>query len=238
MHEDVYRSRIVELRAMFLATKSILHNGEKGALREAFLINLIQQFLPSTYGIGSGVVIDKFGKQSVQVDIVIYDRRGMPPVLEAAGRGIYPIDSVVRAIEVKSNLRKSSLDQFSEMIKCFDPDNPEGLKVASSGRLPDGETFYPVCALFAFESNYKGFADECEASPVISGSQSLICLDGVGLWTHRPDYAEKLRLPYNGRYMTFKDDTQGLRLFIGMLLDQIETASQSRAGYRPLDWLI
>lgn len=238
MHEDVYRARIVELRAMFMATKSILHNGEKGALREAFLVNLIQQFLPSTYGIGSGIVIDKFGAQSVQVDIVIYDKRCMPPVLEAAGRGIYPVDSVVRVIEVKSNVRKSSLDQFSEMIKCFDPANPKGLKVASAGRLSGGQTYYPVCAMFGFESNYKGFADECAANPVIAGSQSLICLDGVGLWTHRPGYPDTFELPYDGRYMTFEDDTHGLRMFMGLLLDQIETASESRSGYRPLDWLI
>lgn len=238
MHEDIYRARIVELRAMFLATKSILHKGEKGSLREAFLINLIQQFLPGNYGIGSGLVIDKFGRQSVQVDIIIYDKRGMPPIVEAAGRGVYPIDSVVRVVEVKSDMRKSSLDQFAELIKCFDPNNANGLKVASSGRLSNGRSYYPVCAMFGFGSSYKGFADECEANPVISGSSSLICLDGVGLWTHNPGYPEKYQLPYSGRYMTFDDDTQGLRLFIGLLLDQIEASSQSRSGYRPLDWLI
>ncbi|VVO23603.1 hypothetical protein PS834_04424 [Pseudomonas fluorescens] len=238
MHEDVYRARILELRSMFMATKNILHNGEKGALREVFLVNLIQQFLPSTYGIGSGIVIDKFGAQSVQVDIVIYDKRGMPPVIEAAGRGIYPVDSVVRVIEVKSNVRKSSLDQFSEMIKCFNPKNPKGLKVASAGRLSGGATYYPVCAMFGFECDYKGFAAECAANPVISESQSLICVDGVGLWTHKPQFSKKIKHGYGGRYFEFEDDTHGLRLFIGFLLDQIETSSRSRSGYRPLDWLL
>ncbi|MDH0630838.1 hypothetical protein N5D36_20925 [Pseudomonas mosselii] len=238
MHEDVYRAKISELRSMFSATKSILHNGEKGSLREAFLVNLIQLFLPSNYGIGSGIVIDKFGRQSVQVDIVIYDKRAMPPVLEAAGRGIYPVDSVVRVIEVKSNVNKASLVQFSEMIKCFDPSNTDGLKVASAGRLTGGMAYYPVCAMFGFESTYRGFADECERNPVISGSSSLICLDGVGLWTHKPKYSGSLKLPYDGRYMTFEDNTHGLRMFIGMLLDQIDATAQSRSGYRPLDWLL
>jgi len=237
MHEGIYRAKIAELRSMFSATKLMRHNGEKGSLREAFLVNLIQLFLPCNYGIGSGIVIDRFGRQSVQVDIVIYDKRAMPPVLEAAGRGIYPIDSVVRVIEVKSNVKKESLDQFGEMIKCFDPNNPHGLKVASSGRLPGGQAYYPVCAMFGFESSYRDFAEECERNPIISGSPSLICLDGVGLWTHKPNYPAEFQLPYDGRYMTFHDDTHGLRMFIGMLFDQIDATAQSR-GYCPLDWLL
>lgn len=34
VHGDIYKARISELRSMFLATGSILHNGEKGSLRE------------------------------------------------------------------------------------------------------------------------------------------------------------------------------------------------------------
>ncbi|MDR6946405.1 hypothetical protein J2Y39_000985 [Pseudomonas sp. 2957] len=237
MYEDVYRARIAELRSMFSITKSIHHNGEKGSLREAFLVNLIQLFLPFNYGIGSGIVIDRSGKQSVQADIIIYDKRAMPPLLESSGRGVYLIDSVVRVIEVKSNIRKSSLDQFAEMIECFNPANPQGLKLASHGKLHGGVGYYPVCAMFGFQSDYRGFADECARNPVIEKSQSLICIDGVGLWTHNQNYSAEFSLPYDGRYITFEDDTYGLRMFIGLLFDQIDATAGSRT-YRPIDWLL
>ncbi|QVM94143.1 hypothetical protein JYG36_13505 [Pseudomonas sp. SORT22] len=238
MHGEIYKARISELRSMFLATGSILHNGEKGSLRESFLINLISKFLPEVFGIGSGLVVDAFGGQSVQADIIIYDKRSMPPILEAAGRGIYPVDSVLRVIEVKSNVRKESLDQFSKMIECFDPNNPKGLKVASYGKLGGGQTYYPLCAMFGFESGYKGFADECFRNPIIRNSQSLICLDGIGLWTHDQKFGEKIKLAHDGRYLTFADDTQPIRFFMGLLFDQLDATARSRSGYKPLQWLI
>ena len=237
MHEDVYRARIAELRSMFSVTKSILHKGEKGSLREAFLVNLIQLFLPCNYGIGSGIVVDRSGRQSVQADIIIYDKKAMPPLLESFGRGVYLVDSVVRVIEVKSTVRKSSLDQFAELIKCFDPMNPQGLKLASEGKLQDGCGYYPVCAMFGFESDYRSFAEECSRNSVIANSHSLICIDNVGLWTNKQNYPSEFNLPYDGRYMTFEDDTYGLRMFIGLLFDQIDVTAQSRT-YRPLDWLL
>jgi len=238
MHGEIYKARISELRSMFLATGSILHNGEKGSLRESFLINLISKFLPDVFGIGSGLVVDAFGRQSVQADIIIYDKRLMPPILEAAGRGIYPVDSVLRVIEVKSNVRKDSLDQFSKMIECFDPNNPNGLKVASYGELEGGAVYYPLCAMFGFESSYKGFADECLNNPVIRSSQSLICLDGIGLWTHDQNFGKHVNLAHDGRYLTFADDTQPIKFFMGLLFDQLEATSRSRAGYKPISWLI
>lgn len=237
MHEDVYRAKIAELRSMFSITKSIHHNGEKGSLREAFLVNLIQIFLPFNYGIGSGIVIDRSGKQSVQADIIIYDKRAMPPLLESSGRGVYLIDSVVRVIEVKSTINKCALDQFAKMIECFDPYNPQGLKLASYGKHSECPGFYPVCAMFGFKSYYRGFADECAKNPVIERSQSLICIDGEGLWTHRQDFSAEINLPYDGRFITFEDDTYGLRMFIGLLFDQIEATARSRT-YRPIDWLL
>ena len=238
MHGDIYKARISELRSMFLATGSILHNGEKGSLRESFLISLISKFLPDIFGIGSGLVVDAFGQQSVQADIIIYDKRLMPPILEAAGRGVYPVDSVLRVIEVKSNVRKDSIEQFSKMIECFDPKNPKGLKVASYGELEGGQAYYPLCAMFGFESSYKAFAEECFNNPVIRNSQSLICLDRIGLWTHDQKFSKDANLAYNGRYLTFADDTQPIKLFMALLFDQLEATSRSRAGFRPLSWLI
>ena len=139
MFEAMFAANVKELRSMFLATKDVEHNGEKGSLREAFVISLLQQYLPVQFGIGSGVVVDKQGRQSPQIDIVIYDKRTMPPILDKSGRGIYPIDAVLRVVEVKSVLDTSALSQLTKIINSFDPDNPDGLKMA-----PNAQQMRPI----------------------------------------------------------------------------------------------
>ncbi|CRM70695.1 hypothetical protein [Pseudomonas sp. 31 R 17] len=238
MFEEIFRARVAELRAMFSATRGVLHKGEKGALRESFVINLLQQFLPFHFGVGSGVVVDKNGSESVQVDIVIYDKRTMPPILETAGRGVYLIDSVLRVIEVKSVVDGRALDQFSRMIECFDPENPQGLKMAGKGKLEGGQSYYPVCALFGFESKVSSLGDFCYRNPIIKNSSGLVYLDSGGLWTHKMFDTTNIELDYDGRYIEFDDDIYGLRMFVGLLFDQLEESARSRSDYKPLDWLL
>lgn len=238
MLESIIKARIAELKLMFLATRKIGHAVEKGALREAFVINLIQQFLPEHFGLGSGIVIDKHGKQSVQVDIVVYDKRIAPPVIEAAGRGVYLIDAVLRVIEVKSVLTKASLDQFARMIQCFDPTRSDSLKVSSAGRLEKSECYYPVCAMFGFTSKIPDLGQACDENPIIRQSQSLIYSDDGRLWTNQELNFDNFEFPFNGRSLEFDEEARGLRLFIGMLFNLIEETALSRSLYRPIDWVL
>lgn len=237
MFEDIFKARVAELRTMFSATRGVYHNGEKGSLRESFVVNMLQQFLPGHFGIGSGVVVDKQGRQSVQVDIIIYDKRTMPPILEAAGRGIYLVDSVLRVVEVKSVVDSRALNQFARMIKVFDSRTENGLKMTSKGKLQGGESHYPMCALFGFESRMSDFGSFCFNDPIISDSEALIYLDTGHLWTHNAMEAPGFQLAYDGRHQQFDDDTDGLRMFVGLLFDQIEATAKSRGDYKPLDWL-
>lgn len=236
MFEAMFAANVKELRSMFLATKGVEHNGEKGSLREAFVISLLQQYLPAQFGIGSGVVVDKWGRQSPQVDIVIYDKRTMPPILDKGGRGIYPIDAVLRLVEVKSNLDKASLAQLAKMMKAFDPDNPEGLKMASRGKLAEGRSFYPVCSLFAFESKIANLGAACSSDEYLRSA--LIYSDNGHLWGVKLSSADSERLPFGGKYMSFTDENYGLRFFVGLLFDKIEATASSRADYSPMDWLV
>ena len=49
------------------------------------------------------------GDQSNQTDIISYDNRVIPPFIKEQNLGVYPVESVVAAIEVKSQLDKSEL---------------------------------------------------------------------------------------------------------------------------------
>ncbi|WP_460318082.1 DUF6602 domain-containing protein [Pseudomonas ogarae] len=211
---------------MFLATGGLDHNGEKGSLRETFVKELIQLFLPVQFGIGSGVIIDLWGRQSPQVDLLIYDKRTMPPILEIDGRGIYPIDSVLRVLEVKSGVDDRGLKQFSELLWSLDPRNGDGLKMSQKGKLENGEMFYPVCCLFGFQSRLKTLAERCRADKNISRSSSMVFVDGVGLYN-----------PKFPGFMKFDDCDLGISMFIGWLLENIGETANSRADYDPKPWL-
>lgn len=142
------------------------HDGEKGAFREFFLTQLIQPLIPQHFGVGSGVVEDSKGMQSRQTDIIIYDRRLLPPIFLAGNRGIFPIDSVLCVIEVKSKLKASHYKDIAEAARFFYPkskDNPNGLHIAIPGNIEEGkgvrQATYPLFSVFAYRSD----ADRDEA---------------------------------------------------------------------------
>ena len=108
-------------------TGGVAHDGEKGAFREFFVAQLIRPLLPHHYGVGSGVVVASDGAQSRQTDVLIFDRRRLPPILLAGDRGLFPIDSVLAAIEVKSEIRAghySPLVDAARRLALADSDNP------------------------------------------------------------------------------------------------------------------
>lgn len=150
-------------KAIAVATKHMIqlyelaggleHEGEKGAFREYFVSSLIKPCLPFHFDVGSGVVVDRYGKQSRQSDVIIYDKRMMPPILEVGGRGIYPIDSVMCVLEVKSCLKSSHYNSLADAAFRLSPRNIDGLKVCVKGNLEKGETYYPLYAIFSFTSD-------------------------------------------------------------------------------------
>jgi len=83
------------------------HRLTNGQLKELFVSNILRSFLPNQYGVGSGIIINKDGEQSNQTDILIYDNRFLPPFINEQNIGVYPVESVIATIEVKSKLNKT-----------------------------------------------------------------------------------------------------------------------------------
>lgn len=107
---DVYLSAMIKAfveQANALST--IKHKPTKGQLREIFTQNFLKHFLPEYLNIGSGVIINNQGDQSKETDIIIYDNRLLPAFLFGSDLNIFPIESVVAIVEVKSFLNQQSL---------------------------------------------------------------------------------------------------------------------------------
>jgi len=216
----------------------IKHDGEKGAFREFFIAQLVRPLLPHHYGVGSGVVVDADGQQSRQTDLIIYDRRLLPPIMVAGDRGIFPIDSVLAVVEVKSMLKKSHYEDLVDAARRLSPrtdDNPSGLRIATPGCL-EGEgsrpqAKYPLCSLFAYTADAK--RDEAERlEEKAPGSMYYLRLIGVldkGVWC----FNETIGVMEH--HDVVKEDISVE--YMKLLLNRIEEAADSRGKYRLQDWL-
>lgn len=237
MLKDAIIAATDNMRRLYELSGGVINDGEKGAFREFFIAQLIRPFMPAHFGVGSGVVMGSNGQQSRQSDVIIYDRRLLPPILLAGDRGIFPIDSVLRVIEVKSVLKAGDYMTLVDAARCFFPpssDNPTGLPIVIPGRDKGDEgqpqTFWPLYAVFAYTANSR--KDEIERlEDKVPGGSTYLRLIGVldkGVWS--------ASLGQRNPYLSNNSGDISV-IFLKMLLNRLEETANSRGAYRLQDWL-
>ena len=140
-------------KMMFLARDAednITHDGLLGRFKEIFLNELLEPYLGPFMKACTGIVIDSFGKQSKQIDIIIYDSEIIPPALLKKEAGVIPVESVLATIEVKSTLKAGTLkDAVLNGISVKELNfHPSVIKTITLHNIPS--------YLFAFKSDLKG----------------------------------------------------------------------------------
>ena len=221
MFQSIFDTRLRELWSLYEATGELKHQGEKGLLRELFLRRLVESILPPHFAVGSGIIVDTWARQSPQVDLLIYDRRRMPPILEEHGHGIYPVDAVLRVIEVKSLLDKDGLEQFGKLVHALNPLNPDGLKMASPGTLPNGYSFYPFASLFAYRTTLLDIEGTKSSFEAFAGAIAPICAI-----SHPSSSCQQLPME------------ELIRLFLVEVFNRIEESASSRKMFGVSEWLL
>lgn len=192
MLKSLIKAATNNLMEFYSITSDISHSGEKGGFREYFVNQLIRPFIPEHFGISSGIVIDSRGKQSSQSDVIIFDKRLMPPILQAEGKGIFPVECVLSVLEVKSKLCSSHLNDIILASTKVAPENlkggkhnPNGLHLATRARTHDGIVPYPLYSVFAYESDADE-KDEFQRLEEKAQGQlnfvSIICVLNKGVW--------------------------------------------------------
>ncbi|QDV44099.1 hypothetical protein Enr13x_39600 [Stieleria neptunia] len=164
------------------------HGAMVGNAREFFVQRVLRTVVPPRLHFGTGVIVDANGGRSKQIDVIVYDPDF--PVMETQpGQGLYPIEGVICAIEVKSQIDKPKLHQAIE--NCY--------SVTSLSPF-EGAGFRPSTAVFAYDTTVKGkeaFADhvsewidlknvhleDCNRLPemIVAGSKLGLCRGG---WFH------------------------------------------------------
>ena len=192
----------------------------KGRLIELFASRLLSKFLTSQFGVGSGVIINHAGKRSKQIDIIIYDTRILPPFIEEQKIGVYPVESVLAAIEVRSRVDKSTIKMYAEKVaklkkEVYDP---------VWSHYHDSLQYLPFYCLVGFceEELFKGMNFDEIWEWMAKNVKPLfgVCVIDQLSWLHVID--EKGALHLVDKY------NEETKAFMAILLDNIRTRSQVR----------
>jgi len=108
---DLVLARVRAAVSAAEALKRISHQGLKGQLRELVIRDLFRPLLPADVGLGTGEIISTKNQHSRQQDVVMFDRSILPPMLLEGNTGVFPIESVLYTVEVKSTLNAAELKE-------------------------------------------------------------------------------------------------------------------------------
>ncbi len=153
-YRDFYRARVISAVAAAKAATGISHGGIKGEIREILLRDLFRPLLPADIGVGTGQVISAYTNElSRQQDILLYDRRILPPILFEGRIGLFPIESVLYAIEVKSKLNADELRTSNEAARHLLSLPVAPGKYDDKGNPVHHVPIKPIYTIFAFETD-------------------------------------------------------------------------------------
>ncbi len=115
--QDIFKLEVEKMVKESEYIEPMKHKGVKGTIRELGLANFLKKFLPTYLNVGNGEIHDKNGNISNQTDLLIYNKDILPPILFDNELGIYPIESIVYAIEIKSTSTRKEVASTVEKFK-------------------------------------------------------------------------------------------------------------------------
>jgi hypothetical protein len=171
------------------------HPGLVGQAREIFVTRMLTPTLPPEVKLGTGQLVASNGAKSPQIDVVLYAPAILPPWLYDPSSGMFPIESCLYWVEVKSRLNAATLFQAIENARRTG-DLPliqtEHWRAVSTHKLVDGfvtATPNPIPVLFALGSDlissaeaemmrYRALDEQADIRPAFR----VICVVGRGYW--------------------------------------------------------
>ncbi len=162
LYRAMFKARVEAAVAMATAVKnapppaSTVHKGVQGQIREILVRELFRPLLPSDIGVGTGQLIDRCNNLSPETDIILFDRRLAPPMMLNESLGLFPIESCLFVVEVKTTLDSGDLKNSHEAalkIREIDVNNLVSLPDNRQNKKRYAHIRY---VLFAFSSDFNG----------------------------------------------------------------------------------
>lgn len=221
------------------AAAQLGHAGLTGKVREIAVAKVLRPFLPQHLTIGTGKLVDYRGILSPEIDLVLADTTILPPVLFAERFGVFPVESVAYAVEVKSRLTASNLEESIEKAtKLRELQYSPGYFVADRGLAHTLQPVMPV--LFAFDSDLSvtGKTElnryrEKDPGPYEVPALRAFCIRGKGYWWFKGD-------PPNRGWMFHAptDEFDEVIDFLGGIINSLPSVLGSRGSPRIGKYLI
>ncbi|MDF0591187.1 hypothetical protein P0O15_08405 [Methanotrichaceae archaeon Mx] len=206
------------------------HAGMIGRIREIAIKNLFRPLLTKNISIGYGKIVDSFGVQSKETDVILYSKDILPAILFSSHEdiGLFPVEACIYAIEVKSKATATELKDAIEKARSL-----RELKYAPGiydieGRSIQHRLTPVIPAFFAFDSDLKGdvhaeinryakIDKDGDFNPLIP----VMCIVGKGYWYYR-----RLTTPDNdsiGKWWFWKanEEHDEVIAFLGAILNTI-----------------
>lgn len=188
-YKDMFLSKIAAAIGAAKAAADITHTGVKGRIREILVGDLFRSLLPADLGVGSGQIVTYDGQISSEQDVVIYDRRILPPVLFGeGGLGLFPVECVLATVEVKTTLTAQELKgahDSAASIRHFA--YLSGARDPLTDRVVGHEIRNAVAAVLALETDLTGTRKSeveryMDLNPDADPPLKAICVSGRGYW--------------------------------------------------------
>lgn len=210
------------------------HGGNIGSIREGLITKFLEQNLPEFVRYHSGQIFDSYGKRSGQIDIVLHPITS--PKLHLLGSiNLFPTETVLSAIEVKSNLDRKilkevmlsckkvkELQRFEQSI-CY---TQQGLVDVS--KVPYILFCYKGCTLNSLVKNIQDLIDTQEIA--YKDLPDLILVLDRGYCLEKPiSVADEL--PIEEYYTRFEDKEKVLLFIFTYLMKLIEDWASNSSRY-------
>ncbi len=240
---DLMLSVAKKMESDFAAKTALInHSLTKGEAREKVVKDFLSEYLPETYEIGTGEIVDTYGNTSQQTDLIIFDRLNCPKLIQYGDIRVYPTEGVYAVIEVKSMLDKNSLKdsilniQKTKSLKktAYYPKRPGSCTWSLYGKTYD---YFPTMGyVFAFDSmNISALAKELDKFNIENNIPpehqiDAICILRNGLIGHGNlngnlvSWAEPTNLETGETTIAPVPTKHSLLLFYVMIQDQLCTA--------------
>ena len=228
MIREVVVGRVEHLLQDATTLQDVSHPGLRGRFKELLVEQLIQPWLPPYCRIGTGTIIDSDGtrRELSEDDLVVYDPNLAPQLLLSPSDGIFPVESVLEKIEVKSRLTR---DEMRKAIRS-------AVGVHELKMLPPQKDSVPervICALFAYRSDFQGDEHkrmlECLEEvgvPQIPPPIPMLCVMEKGTWflasSDRPGFQSKWMLAKP------KSDHNDVVMFVSAMVNTLKVTRDSR----------
>jgi hypothetical protein len=174
-----------------VSAAKIKHSFLTGRLREIVVHALLEPMLTNQFSTGTGKIVDYNGAVSKEIDICIYSKNLLPPVFFSANEklAIFPLESVLSCIEVKSSFSKKNIEDAYNNFACIERDLVSTSGIHDSNNNPQPQIIVkPHYRLFIFQTEIKNYSPESflrlyqkidpnwNSNPLISH----VCLAGKG----------------------------------------------------------